>query len=103
MRVLASLALILLSSVAQAEPPWGQVDLKAGEALHAKDCTACHIRMYGGDGSTMYTRAGRMLSNRLEVLQRVASCNATMSTGWFPDDEAHVAAWLNSVYYQFKD
>jgi hypothetical protein len=57
--------------------------------------------MYGGDGSKMYTRDGRMLSDRLELLQRVATCNARVSAGWFPDEEAAVAAWLNQQYYHF--
>ena len=58
--------------------------------------------MYGGDGSRIYTRDGRVLSDKLELLQRVAACNAQMNTGWFPDEEAHVARYLNQQYYQFK-
>ena len=91
----------LLPLAAAAEAPWGKVDLDAAKPLHDKDCVACHIRMYGGDGSKMYTRDGRMLSDRLELLQRVAACNAQMNAGWFPEDEANVAAWLNKHYYKF--
>lgn len=93
------LAALPLSAFAEA--PWGEVDLKSAPALHEKACVACHARMYGGDGSKMYTRPGRVLSDKLELLQRVASCNATFNVGWFPEEEGAVAAWLNQLYYRF--
>jgi mono/diheme cytochrome c family protein len=93
----------LLSLPAFAADPWGDADPKAGQLKHDAQCAACHIRMYGGDGSKIYTRDGRMLSTKLDVLQRTASCNAQMNTGWFPDEEAEVAAYLNQAYYKFKD
>jgi len=95
--------LFLASSWVVAEEPWGQVDLKVAPELHQKSCVACHARMYGGDGSKMYSRDGRMLSNKLELLQRVAACNAQVSAGWFPEEEASVAAWLNQHYYRFAE
>lgn len=97
------LALICLLPLAvYAEEPWGKVDLQTAKPLHEKSCISCHVRMYGGDGSKMYTRDGRLLSTKLDVLQRVASCNAMVSSGWFPEEEASVAAWLNQQYYHFK-
>jgi hypothetical protein len=86
-----------------AEAPWGKVDLEQAPGLHEKACVSCHVRMYGGDGSKMYLRDGRMLSNKLELLQRVASCNAMVSAGWFPEEEGSVAAWLNQKYYRFDN
>ena len=99
---LPSVALIaLLPLAAHAEEPWGKVDLQTAKPLHDKNCLSCHVRMYGGDGSKMYTRDGRMLSNKLELLQRVSACNAQVSSGWFPEEEGAVAAWLNQQYYHF--
>jgi len=95
--------LALMTCNAWAEDPWGNVDLQAAKPLHDKACTSCHIRMYGGDGSKMYTRDGRMLSNKLELLQRVASCNSSVNASWFPEDEGNVAAWLNQHYYHFEE
>ena len=92
MTVSRILPLLLFASVAHAEPPWGKVDLQAAPELHQKACAGCHIRMYGGDGSKMYTRDGRMLSTQLELLQRVGACNAQMNAGWFPEEEGTVAA-----------
>ena len=96
------LALILISLPALATEPWGNADPKVGKEHHDKACIACHAGLYGGDGSKMYTRDGRLLSTKLDVLQRVASCNAMVSSGWFPEEEASVAAWLNQQYYHFK-
>ena len=37
-----------------------------------------------GDGSKIYTRNGQRLSEREELLQRAASCNASLNSGLFP-------------------
>jgi len=102
MRLTIIALLALLPLAASAEEPWGKVDLKTAKPLHDKACVSCHVRMYGGDGSKMYTRDGRLLSTKLDVLQRVSTCNAMVSSGWFPEEEASVAAWLNQQYYHFK-
>ena len=77
-------------------------DPKLGKPLHDKQCVACHVKLLGGDGSSMYTRKPRLINNAAALGQRVAVCGAQTSAGWFPEDEAHVAAWLNQAYYKFK-
>lgn len=101
LRLVALLSLLPLA--VHAEEPWGTVDLQTAKPLHDKACLSCHVRMYGGDGSKMYTRDGRMLSNKLELLQRVAACNAQVNSAWFPEEEGSVAAWLNQHYYHFDN
>lgn len=101
LHALLTLPGLLLAGLAQAAEPWGHVDLALAPGLHEKQCAGCHVRMYGGDGSKIYTRDGRMLSNRLELLQRTAACASTMNAGWFPEEEGSVAAWLNQHYYRF--
>lgn len=103
MRAFLLTPFVFLSQLVLAEAPWGKPDLEAAPELHQKNCMACHVRMYGGDGSKMYTRDGRMLSNQLELLQRVSACSAQMNAGWFPEEEGSVAAWLNTHYYRFSD
>lgn len=102
-RFVASLLSAPLSMSAFAAAPWGNADPQAGEARHAEKCVACHVRMYGGDGSKMYTRDGRLLSTKLDILQRTAACNSQVQAGWFPEEEAEVAAYLNQHFYKFKD
>ena len=89
--------LLLLSLPAQAAG-----DPKLGKPLHDKQCVACHVKLLGGDGSAMYTRKPRLINNAAALGQRVAACSAQTNAGWFPEDEAHVAAWLNQAYYKFK-
>ena len=101
MRLFIASLITLAALSAHAEEPWGTVDLQVAKGLHDKACSSCHTRMYGGDGSKMYTRDGHMLSNKLELLQRVAACNSQVSANWFPEDEGNVAAWLNQQYYHF--
>lgn len=102
MKTLTSLvAISLISLPALASDPWGDADPKVGKEHHDKACIACHVRLYGGDGSKMYTREGRVLSDKLELMQRVAACNSQVNSGWFPEDEGNVAAWLNKHYYHF--
>lgn len=72
---------------------------KHGKQLHDAACTSCHKRMYGGDAGAIYTQPGRMISDRTELLQRVALCVSRNHLNWFPDDEADVARYLNDSYY----
>jgi hypothetical protein len=105
MRAVIWLIVCLLPALAHANSSWTQStpEAVASAALHEGKCTTCHTRMYGGDGSGIYTRDGRVLSTRLDLLQRVAACSAQVSAGWFPDEEAGVAAWLNARYYRFGE
>lgn len=96
-------AAFLIAPPVLAADPWGNADPKAGKERHDKACVACHVRLYGGDGSKMYTRDGRLLSTKLDILQRVATCNSQTKAGWFPEEEADVAAYLNQQYYHFKE
>ncbi|HQT31445.1 MAG TPA: cytochrome c [Thiobacillus sp.] len=77
-------------------------DPKVGKTLHDKSCTSCHVSMFGGDGSKIYTRADRKTKSLSQLAARVSGCNANSGAGWFPEDEAHVTAYLNQQYYKFK-
>lgn len=57
----------------------------------------------GGDGTAMYTRLDRKVTTPEKLAAQVAVCNAELSTGYFPDEEAHVAAYLNLRFYRFKE
>jgi len=82
--------------------PVAKGDAEAGKILHDKACTSCHVRMFGGDGSKIYTRADRKAKTAQQLAARISGCNANTGAGWFPEDEAHVAAYLNKQYYKFK-
>lgn len=100
---IALLLTLLAPTAALAASPFRNGDPKAGEALINKaKCNSCHASMYGGDGSEMYTRDNRKVKTPQELLARVRFCNTQAGANWFPDEEEHVAAYLNQKYYKFK-
>ena len=102
MKILTILfATAMLTTGVQAAP-FAKGDPRTGKALHDKACVSCHVNMFGGDGSKIYTRADRKTKTAQQLAARVAGCNANTGAGWFPEDEAHVGAWLNHQYYKFK-
>lgn len=91
------LAGVLVAGLARAGDP------AVGEKMvteHA--CAACHQRLVGGDGSTLYTRSDRKVTSKAKLGAQVSFCSTQIKTGWFPEDEEHVVAWLNHRYYHFK-
>jgi hypothetical protein len=66
-------------------------------------CEDCHSDRYGGgDGTQIYLRSDRRVNSLAQLAAQVSVCNAQLNTGWFPEDEAHVAAYLNRQYYKFR-
>lgn len=77
-------------------------DAKIGKTLHDKSCIACHASKFGDNGSGIYTRADRKATNKQQLSARIKACNNNVGAGWFPEEEAHVAAYLNTSFYHFK-
>jgi len=102
MKILTILFAAAALSTAVHAAPFAQGDPKAGRALHDKACISCHVNLLGGDGSKMYTRADRKTKTAQQLAARISGCNANTGAGWFPEDETHVAAYLNQQYYKFK-
>lgn len=98
--VYAVIATIMLSRADAATASRGG-DATLGATLHDKDCIACHVRRVGGDGSAMYTRDERKVTSAAKLDAQIAACNTELATGYFPDEEAHIAAYLNLRYYKF--
>ena len=102
MKILIALFAATMLSTTVLAAPVAKGDPKTGKGLHDKACISCHAGMFGGDGSKMYTRADRKTQSAQQLAARVSGCNANTGAGWFPEDEAHVAAYLNQQYYKFK-
>ena len=101
MKVLPLLLAMLFVSSAHAEP-FAKGDSAKGKALADKQCVACHVSLFKGDGSGVYTRADRKVKTASQLAARISGCNANTGAGWFPEDETDVAAYLNKTYYKFK-
>ena len=88
------------SAPAQHAAPSGGGDPAKGQAIVDKDCHACHVRLFG-DRDRIYTRAERRVNTPAQLRAQIAWCNTQLGTGYFPDEEEHVAAWLDQRYYHF--
>ncbi len=103
-RMLACAVLVLAPVAASAgDGPFPNGDPKTGEKLfNERSCNACHIQRFGGTGEMMFTRPEHKVTTPGKLAAQVAACNTNLKAGWFPDDEEHVAAYLNQKYYKLK-
>ena len=101
MQRLLGFILSLLTTVLYAAP-FEEGDAAQGEKLTKKSCEACHVARFGGDGSKVYTRPNRIVKNAEQLISRVATCNTNSGANLFPEEEVHIAAYLNQQYYKFK-
>jgi len=88
-------------AIAQDKPPDASGDPRLGLALVRKSCQSCHIRQFG-DADRVYLRRDRKVNTPAQLAAQVARCNTETGAGLFPEEEAHVAAYLNERYYKFK-
>jgi len=97
------LILALPSAVAvAAEPPFAHGDAAAGKTLAERDCVACHARLFEGDAERIYTRPDHKVRSSAQLAAQIAYCNTQLGTQYFPEEEAHVGAYLNQRYYRFN-
>ena len=99
----AALALFLAALSAHAQQPaaFANGDPKQGQPLVDKNCNECHTRLFGNP-DRIYTRPDHRVKTPQQLRAQVAYCNTQIGAGLFPDEEEHVAAWLNQRYYHFK-
>lgn len=76
-------------------------DVKQGATMVTKDCIACHVRKFGSEGE-IYVRPDRRVHTPAQLKAQIAVCNSELGTNYFPDEEDHIAAYLNLQYYKFK-
>ena len=77
-------------------------DAKLGEAMATRDCVACHARRFDGDADRIYLRADRKVRTAAQLMAQIRYCNTELGAGYFPDEEEHLAAYLNQRYYHFQ-
>lgn len=95
-------AILVFQSGTGMADPFEHGDPAIGKKLVDKSCISCHVSMFGGDGSKIYTRPNHLVKSAPQLLSRIRTCNTSANTGWFPEEEMHVAAYLNQTYYHFK-
>ena len=76
---------------------------QGGEVLNAR-CTACHVNMFGGDGSSIYTREDHNVKTVEGLMQQVQICNANTQNGELSaEQEDDITAYLNETFYKYDD
>ncbi len=82
-------AACLPAGTAAAEPP----------AHYTQSCIACHARMTGGEGETLYRRDPRMVNDYNALRTRVEYCQAGAGAGWSAAQTGEVVRYLNRRFY----
>ena len=65
-------------------------------------CETCHHNKTLGDAKAIYLRKDRKVTSYEKLKAQVALCNTELNLKLFPDDEEHIAAYLNETYYKFS-
>lgn len=93
---------LLCAATAATATPFPQGDAQTGQKLFAQyKCSSCHAAMLGGDGSTMFTRADRKVTNVPQLIEQMHFCTGNLGIKLTPQDEQHLGAYLNR-YYNLK-
>lgn len=82
--------------------PFAHGDVAIGKTMTERDCVACHAQRFSGDGDRIYVRPDHRVRTPQQLSAQVSYCNTQLGTKYFPDEEEHVAAYLNQRYYHFK-
>jgi hypothetical protein len=68
--------------------------------VQSHKCETCHQdKVYGPVGS-IYLRKDRKVTSWTKLKSQVAACNSMLNIGLFPEEEEHIAAFLNETYYK---
>lgn len=97
MKARAAVCFALLTPLAAAAAP----DAAEGRKLvQTHKCENCHQDKVYGPVGTIYLRKDRKVTSWEKLKAQVAACNSMLNAGLFPDEEAHIAAYLNETYYK---
>jgi mono/diheme cytochrome c family protein len=102
-RVIAVCSTLLISHQAIALATLLGEAENGGKLLDAR-CSACHVNMFGGDGSAIYTREDHSVKTVEGLMARVQVCNInTQNSELSTDQMDDITAYLNETFYQFED
>ena len=97
MRVLACLAVLVpLTAVAAPNATEGR------KLVQSHKCETCHQEKVYGPVGTIYLRKDRKVTSWAKLKAQVAGCNSMLNLGLFPEEEEHIATYLNQTYYKLQ-
>ena len=83
--------------------PFPGADLAVAKKMHSAHCVECHAKRFDGeDGSNIYTRFERRVTTPSGLTQQLTACTTMLNLDLFPEDEHHLAGYLNTHYYKFQ-
>ena len=93
----------LLAALVLAPAFAGAADPAEGRKLvEEHHCETCHHNKTLGDAKAIYLRKDRRVNSWEQLKSKVALCNSELNLQLFPDEEEHVAAFLDQAYYKFR-
>ena len=99
---LAAMLALGLPFAAHADPFPGADHAQAMD-MHKRMCVECREQRFGGEeGSAIYLRPDRRVSSPSALSQQLTACTTMLNLDLFPEDEHHLAGYLNSKYYRFE-
>jgi hypothetical protein len=90
------LLFLLVPFVAIATPDAGE----GRKLVQTHKCETCHQDKVYGPVGTIYLRKDRKVTSWAKLKAQVAGCNSMLKIGLFPEDEEHIATYLNQTYYK---
>lgn len=102
MKKLITILLTIITPIFAIVPGSAVADMARGEQLHTTHCAACHASMFGNNGSDIYTRSDRRISNLLGLKKQVRFCEQNLGLTWFDDQIQDVTDYLNATFYKFE-
>jgi len=89
---------LLTATIAFADGPSAAEGKKL---VDEKKCEICHNNLTMGDARAVYLRKDRKVTTLAKLKAQVAACNTQLNLGLFPEEEEHIAAYLDREYYKF--
>lgn len=92
------LLFLLVPLVALAAPDAGE----GRKLVQTHKCETCHQDKVYGPVGTIYLRKDRKVTSWAKLKAQVAGCNSMLNIGLFPEEEEHIATYLNQTYYKLQ-
>ena len=90
------LLFLFVPFVALATPDAGE----GRKLVQTHKCETCHQDKVYGPVGTIYLRKDRKVTSWAKLKAQVAGCNSMLNIGLFPEEEEHIATYLNQTYYK---
>ena len=100
MKLIMCVALLCLTSTANATP-FANGSVENGKTLIAEyECNNCHAAKVGGDGSAIFNRSNSKVYNANEISKQITLCSNSMNLN--AKEKLDIGAYLNQMYYHFR-